>query len=208
MRQVLFALSLLTTVTLGCGSSVVAEEGSGGSGAGSSSSSASGGQTPCPVQPPGSGATCSGLEGRTCEYGNDPRIYCRGYFMCVPTGSGEPHWQDAGNPDCPPPPVGDCPPTPTVTGECQPDGLICIYSEGAQCACSACTGGPCGQTPYWACSLPPPTYCPGQAPNSGQACSEADEGVVCDYGSCSGGTVAKRICQDGVWVDEPVPCPV
>lgn len=204
MRPGLLTLPFLFIFSAGCGSSVVAEQGTGG--AGSSTSSGSGGTLPCPSAPPSHDALCTGFEGRTCEYGSDPRIYCRTSYTCVDMGAGGARWQDPGGPDCPPPPVGDCPPTPTATGECKPDGLVCIYSEGAQCACSSCTGGPCGQIAYWACSPPPPTYCPGQAPNVGQACSE--EGVVCNYGSCSGGTVAKRICQDGVWVDEPVPCPV
>lgn len=204
----------LAAAGLGCGGDVIAEQGTGGGGAGSTSTSStsgtssttstgSGGAEPCPASPPMGGADCSPA-GRTCEYGDDPRVYCREHFECG--GFEQPNvWIEYPAPDCPPP-MGDCPPEPNVSGVCESDGLVCAYAGGAQCTCSSCLGGPCGEVPYWTCVPGPAAGCPEKAPNTGQSCGP--EGLVCNYGSCSGGTVAERHCEKGVWVDVPVPCPV
>jgi hypothetical protein len=199
------------TAGIACGGTVVGETGSGGSGAASATSSgdtttstSSGAVDACPPTPPAPGSDCA-PQGRSCEYGDDPRVYCRERYECG--GFEQPQvWVTYPTPDCPPL-GGACPPEPNATGECtEQDGLVCVYAGGAQCACSSCLGGPCGQIPYWTCSPGPAPGCPEEAPNTGQACGS--EGLVCDYGSCSGGTVAKRVCEGGLWLNVDVPCPV
>ncbi|GAB5544545.1 MAG: hypothetical protein SangKO_043050 [Sandaracinaceae bacterium] len=156
---------------------------------------------PCPGALPSAGASC-GMPGLVCTYGDDPRLACRDRAECTDAG-----WT-VEMPDCAPLDMSACPPEmPGAVDTC--DGMVgayCEYGETA-CGCTNCFGGPCGGTAMWDCTMPPPdSRCPRRTPNAGDYCAE--EGLTCDYGTCTLGTQASLTCTDGAWRSTDIPCPV
>jgi hypothetical protein len=89
---------------------------------------------------------------------------------------------------------------------CSPYGLYCDYPQG-RCACAVAAGPEpldASAAAEWICQ-DPQASCPQPRPPLGSACTQ--EGLQCDYGSCSipGGTGEQ--CTGGIWVEAPVPCP-
>jgi hypothetical protein len=159
----------------------------------------------CPVDQPDHGATCTVDTSLICEYGNDARPACRTHATC-PSGT----WQVAVS-GCPPLPVAGqqgCPVATSSGGACSSDGLLCDMGDDTFCACSSCAGGPCSLTPRWACGGRPTTPgCASRSPGLGSGCT--DEGLVCVYGPiCVASVSVGRRCAGGVWVDEPLVCPL
>ena len=155
---------------------------------------------PCPASLP-SGGSCD-EPGLVCSYGDDPRLSCRDRATCT-DGS----WT-AEMPDCAPLERSGCPAEmPGAVDTCEGmEGTYCEYGDSA-CGCTNCFGGPCGGTPMWDCTTAPADErCPRETPNAGAACS--DEGLVCDYGTCSIGTQASLTCTDGAWRSEDIDCPL
>ena len=160
----------------------------------------------CPSSQPQSGASCSLGADAVCEYGDDVRVNCRVLATCKSNkwsiddpGCG--HMAQQGENGCP---VAH----PTQGDTCPTEGLVCQILGGDLCACSICLQGPCTMSPHWGCSSPPATDgCPETAPATGTACSTS--GLDCVYGvRCVKSIAAERKCEDGVWVDVPVKCPV
>jgi hypothetical protein len=159
----------------------------------------------CPTDAPEGGSPCT-AEGLACTYGSDPRPSCRMSATCT-AGT----WlvlavKCAGLPG---PGEQGCPMTKDVNGDCMSDGLLCDMGGGAICACGMCAGGgPCSVTPHWACAGAPPNpeLCPPVLPNLGaHPCTESEAG--CIYGVCGTIASAGRVCDQGVWKDQPVACP-
>jgi hypothetical protein len=95
-----------------------------------------------------------------------------------------------------------------VGTSCSADGIYCDYPEG-RCACSMgagpvrlVDGSPASS---WFCTQPA-AGCPVPRPLLGSACTQ--EGLFCDYGGCTvpGGTGEQ--CSGGIWITEPVACPL
>lgn len=172
--------------------------GSSGSSGGSGSGSSSGSFVPgCPsAQPTGDNTAC-GPNGLQCEYGASPNPSCNELWECLNgTWSGG----GPGSPGCP---AGTCPAqfSGVPQGQaCMPDGFDCAYAEG-QCDCSSTGLGGTSTTPTWQCFQP--AGCPQPRPKLGAACSQ--EGLSCDYGSCSGGVA--ETCTGGYWREANVACP-
>ena len=154
----------------------------------------------CPANVPGEMSPCP-MDGLKCRYGLDPRPNCRPYAGCGPTGG---PWNCDATPllrwlyynvFCDPIPNGVCPTSQDVTGACDTPGLICPFSDGAQCACVDSTMGP-----QWKCVSAPASGCPKTFPNEYEMCATALEGLVCTYGMCEANTFAELECtQDNVW---------
>jgi hypothetical protein len=91
---------------------------------------------------------------------------------------------------------------------CTPYGGFCDYPEG-RCACTV-PAGPAIMNPpnsIWICQDAAPG-CPEPRPRLGALCSPKQEGMQCDYGSCTvpGGTAEQ--CSGGLWTQAPFGCPV
>jgi hypothetical protein len=157
----------------------------------------------CPATAPQANSPCAN-EGAACEYGDDPRPDCRPQASCM-----QGVWSVL-QPKCPAlpgPGESGCPSDLTANGaSCATEGLFCNMGAGASCLCSSCLGGPCSNKAQWGCVAAPAAPCPTVAPDAGQPC--APEGTECAYGvGCSKGS-ALRKCQQGVWVQESVVCPL
>lgn len=157
----------------------------------------------CPTEIPAEGSACPSID-LVCEMDDGPIVECRTRVTCTASG-----WTVAA-PNCipDPPPDPACPPAEPM-GNCTvgTDPALCIYDTSTLCGCSDCLGGPCGGQAQWICSPAPEAPCPATAPQLGEPC--IDEMLSCVYGSCAVAQVlAGRLCQDGVWVDAPVPCPL
>jgi hypothetical protein len=188
--------------------------GSGSSGGtGSSSGGCNGGDCAdsgpgpaCPSQVPSAKMSCS-PQGLECEYGSNPVQGCDEVSTCegtwatqVPTDS---KCAVGVGPGCP------------LTFEavpqgssCSDNGLVCNYPRG-RCACASSLGGPImfvdGAVPaHWACQDPATAGCPTPRAPLGSACTQ--NGLSCDYGSCSvpGGTTQE--CEDNRWTALLTPC--
>jgi hypothetical protein len=87
---------------------------------------------------------------------------------------------------------------------CSPNDAYCDYPEG-RCSCTNDLGLPT-PTPTWACQDPSDPSCPLPRPHLGTACMQ--EGLSCDYGSCTvlGGSAQQ--CTGGVWVESNYACAV
>ncbi|MFO0551992.1 MAG: hypothetical protein U0271_26640 [Polyangiaceae bacterium] len=158
----------------------------------------------CPETAPVDGDACPSV-GLVCEVEDGVVAVCRARATCTANG-----WVNEA-PGCDPNPSQDpnCPQSPP-TGNCDGavDPALCVYTESTLCGCTDCVGGgPCGGQPEWFCAAPPEPPCPAVAPRLGDGC--ADEGISCYYGACSiSPTLAGRKCQTGLWVDDPVGCPL
>jgi hypothetical protein len=200
----------------GGGSSSSSGAGSSSGGAGSSSSSGGcsgcddgGPPSPCPFQLPLAGHACS-PNGLACEYGNSPVQACDRVATCAQS-----LWQIQGlstsancgagiGPMCP----ASFASVPQNT-HCGNYGLVCDYPQG-RCEC-AVTGGPvpvdASAAARWLCQDPTPASCPIPRAPLGSACTQAQQGLSCDYGACFilGGTA--ELCASGLWKQTFVPCP-
>jgi hypothetical protein len=172
--------------------------GSSGSSSGSSSSgSGSGGSTAtCPANLPAASSPCPRV-GLECEYGDSANPSCNQIVSCESGGwSVPPNGQTC--------PVGTCPATYAGVPQnkaCSPAGLDCSYAQG-QCNCTS-TLPVATPNPIWECSTPA-AGCPEPRPRIGASCTQP--GLSCDYGACTGGAAIQ--CEDGVWTEENLPCPV
>jgi hypothetical protein len=145
----------------------------------------------CPREMPTIGSVCYVPDLR-CLYGDDPRPMCRSGVRC----SSEWYWWDP--PEADPENCGEldptaCPAEPTAAGPCGPEGNVCTYPDGAQCACVGAAMGP-----EWQCAPPAAQGCPEAAPNEHHPCPGL-EGLVCTYGLASAGTYVTVTCSDNVW---------
>jgi hypothetical protein len=154
----------------------------------------------CPSTPPDLFASCDGLSGVECEYG-DPYGRNRTSASCGVTAVGQPPVWIVDTTTVPPNPAS-CPATfaAAQTGSCTADAhLSCDYDEG-RCAC-LCPDGQSAAT--WACrsrdDLQP--HCPSLRPLAGDGCT--DEGLMCSYDKfCSESPLSfgpDLICQNGYW---------
>jgi hypothetical protein len=80
-----------------------------------------------------------------------------------------------------------------------------------RCACEAYAGGPVllvdsSVQGRWVCQDPGAQGCPLPRPPLGSTCTQ--NGLSCDYGTCTvpGGTA--EICEGGIWKSTIVACPV
>jgi hypothetical protein len=163
----------------------------------------------CPDYPPNYGSACSQDASITCEYGGawwseacDVLVACSNgewapYNVCQPPFDG------IGV--CPPQPPGpnaaSCPPgLGNVVGPCTNAGLICIYQQGASCACVTAANMPPDAGTSWSC-LPGPG-CPPTRPRAGASCDT--EGLGCIYNRDPNDPTASRMpffrCFGGTWV--------
>jgi hypothetical protein len=183
--------------------------GSGSSSGGCGAGCTDGGPAPaCPAQVLSSKVACS-PQGLECEYGSNPVQDCDYVQTCNGT------WQVANPTDskCGSTLGAGCPLTFDAVSQgstCADNGLVCNYPRG-RCACVDSFGGPIilvdGSVPArWACQDPSTAGCPMPRAPLGSACTE--EGLSCDYGTCSvpGGTAEE--CQNGLWQQALVVCPV
>jgi hypothetical protein len=202
------ATVLFATLTAACGGTAFVSD---GSDSGTTGGDASAPVNPaCPSQAPANNATCS-TEQLSCEYGTSPYAQCNTIADCddskwfvTPPGA------DATN--CGPSPDPSCPSTyaSVPTGQaCDPFGLECAYAEGT-CGCTVPEGPPHVLAdggidgPTWIC-LTPPTGCPAERPHLGTACSQ--EGLMCDYGTCTFTDGETEACVGGYWSSEGAACP-
>lgn len=158
----------------------------------------------CPTNPPSQGAPCTPPSTGECEYGDDLRVGCRIHATCQ---NGKWNIPLTGCPPMPGPGVAGCPGDASVSGmDCASEGLVCNMGGGTSCLCSSCLNGPCSINAHWGCGGGPGGLCGSTAPNVGQACGS--EGLACSYGVFCSSTGAQRTCTGGVWIDEPVACPL
>ncbi len=237
MRSTLLLLSLLAVVACGGAtfsgpdagdgggsSSGSASGGSSGSSSGSSSGgttssssgSSSGGTTSsssgspvagCPGSLPTQFAPCS-ENGLVCEWGTSPDPSCDDSATC-----------NSGSWAIPSAPAGVCAPSAPIVcpssfasvarmSACTPYGGFCDYPEG-RCACSV-PEGPAMMNPpsaIWLCQDAGPG-CPTPRPRLGTPCSPKEEGMQCDYGSCTVPGGSAEQCTAGVWMPAAVGCPL
>jgi hypothetical protein len=162
----------------------------------------------CPPDPPASKTSCSPT-GLDCEYGSNPVQGCDTVSTCNGT------WTTTAPTDtkCSPTLGAGCPLTfegVPQGSSCPSDGLICNYPRG-RCACEVYTGGPIllvdsSVQGHWVCQDPATPGCPIPRAPLGSACTQ--NGVSCDYGTCSvpGGTA--EICQNNRWEEAVFACAV
>ena len=190
-KLLLFAIGIVA-----CGGNVF-EGGDAGNDAGS---------TYCPTTPPASGSACNDPQ-LYCEWGSDPNLSCNTIGQC--TGGQWNIQQPYGV--CPTPPNGsDCPSSfasVPVGDHCGAlVGLSCEYPQGF-CGCSIGSGGPypedAAAVATWVCDSPEPG-CPMPRPKLGTPCSQ--DGLACDYSSCSLPSGASLVCQGGAWQNQPYGC--
>lgn len=166
-----------------------------------------GGSTQCPSSAPQNGASCD-VPNLWCEYGNDPNLNCNTVAQC-----------SAGSWSVQAPQQGECP-TPSNPSACPATfasvpvgqhcgdlvGTTCSYPQGF-CGCSVGSGGPypedASAVATWICDAPA-QGCPQPRPKLGTACSQ--EGLECDYSSCSLPSGASIVCQNGAWQNQPFGC--
>lgn len=159
----------------------------------------------CPSTLPTSGSACT-QEYLECQYGVDPRGYCRPLATCMASG-----WNVA-VPTCPTPLAASmCPATEKAAADavCATVGAECLYGGDSACDCNLCSSGISPCNPTWSCEEPPQytnqASCPTTMPNLGTACG--DEGLGCLYGGCGG---VSHVCMGGIWVPGPnsnISCP-
>ncbi len=115
--------------------------------------------------------------------------------------------------------------TPQASGECPASfaqgGGYCDAATATECTfpegtCSCGTTGYCGGIdpgpnwapgpPTWRCNYGPgttrPDGCPGQIPETGAPCQQADQ--ACGYGDCC---ISTSRCVDGAWQTGGPSCP-
>jgi hypothetical protein len=143
----------------------------------------------CPTSPPQGAGDCAA--GLICEYGDDPRDYCRVRWSCI-----EGHWSER-HPGCPALQVAACGATRAeVDGQpCTTEGTWCT-PEGTACQCTNCdTFHPsmCNGPLTWHCEAAT-TGCPAGVPNVGTPCSPSAQ--QCIY-RC--GADGSRTCAGGSW---------
>jgi hypothetical protein len=139
-----------------------------------------------------------------CEYGQDLITNCREHVYCqngqwsFPPGAACPAIDKAGTNGC----LNSIEEAGTP---CATQGQNCDMGfDDTICTCGACFGGPCMMNAMWACSGQPGPGCPTLAPDAGQPC--ANQGLVCSYGVTCTFSMAMRMCDAGVWVDQPIAC--
>ncbi len=161
----------------------------------------------CPAAAPGHGASCS-HQGLTCEYGSDPNMNCNVVAQCESST-----WiaTSISNGECPTlPNTSACPATfasVPVGDHCGAlVGTTCSYSQGF-CGCSVGGGGPypedAAAVATWMCDAPE-SGCPTPRPKLGTSCS--NEGLQCDYSTCSLPTGASVTCTNGAWQNSQYGC--
>ncbi len=176
--------------------------------------------TACPdgdLDRPQTGADCPGV-GLLCEYrhANDVEEFadCRAKALCTINGW---EWQPEGycygwDPNATCPMV-----VPQHGSGCDRSVYtdMCAYGAGTFCTCTKCLSSADCQSgqDLWGCVSAPDEPCPVQAPLLGHACSE--EGLACAYGACwlelssaegSELLTTTRVCEGGLWVDQPLAC--
>jgi len=165
------------------------------------------GSTYCPSSPPAQGAACSDPN-MWCEYGSDPDLSCNTVANC---SNGEWSVQTPPSNGCPTPPnPSSCPASfasVPVGSHCGAlVGTTCSYAQGF-CGCTIGSGGPypedAAAVATWVCDAPT-TGCPLPRPKLGTPCSQ--EGLQCDYSSCSLPTGVTLTCQSGAWQNTPFGC--
>lgn len=82
------------------------------------------------------------------------------------------------------------------------DEAICNVADGT-CACTTGAGNGDSHGRIWVCSKPI-LECPLHRPQLGAVCS--NEGVFCDYGSCSAKRAPAVMCANGMWVETSTTC--
>ena len=197
--------SLVFLGVVACGGQAIDPLQDGGNGTDSSPISDAGSPN-CPSALPTQGSACSKL-GAWCEYGSDPNLNCNAIAQCTSSG-----WQIST-------PVPGCP-TPTNPSACPATfssvpvgqhcgdlvGTTCDYPQGF-CGCNVPVSGPypedASAVATWMCDAPEPG-CPMPRPKLGTVCSQ--EGLQCDYSSCTLPTGTSVVCQNGAWQDQPFGC--
>jgi hypothetical protein len=167
-----------------------------GSGSGSSSGSGSGGgTTECPPNVPSNAASCPRV-GLACEYGDNANPSCNQIADCASSGWNVPPLGPCASGTCPAA-YADV----VQNKACSPEGLDCSYAEG-QCDCTS-TLPVASPAPVWECTTPA-SGCPAPRPRIGSPCTQP--GLSCNYGACTGGVAVE--CENGIWTQELLPCPV
>jgi hypothetical protein len=169
--------------------------GSSSGGGSSSGSSGTGPGSPCPTSPDPGGA-CS-PDGLQCEYGTNPNPECNQDETCMNGAWSFPTPGVA----CP---TGTCPATYPGGGarvSCSTPGVDCAYSQG-QCNCDLAPLENPSDGTSWQC-FAPGAGCPEPRGPLGSTCTQ--EGLTCDYGSCTGGISEE--CSGGIWVEAATACP-
>jgi hypothetical protein len=87
-------------------------------------------------------------------------------------------------------------------------GLVCDYTQG-RCACTTFAGPvaiDASAAARWICQNPSDATCPKPRAPLGSACSQ--QGLTCDYGSCSVPGGSAEQCDAGIWQQAFTPCPL
>ena len=170
----------------------------------------------CPEAPPSGDEACA-EPNLTCEFGADPRFWCRLRATCQATAEGRLVWA-LSDPSCDPLPDVTCPDEFRAgTNEtCTAPEAWCPHEGDLWCHCSNCFwGGPtvqCFGDPIWQCQeANRDPKCPPVLPLLGSACAESSSDTTCDYPELGDpeaptcGDVAVS-CTQGVWNSAPPSC--
>jgi hypothetical protein len=165
--------------------------------------------TQCPSAKPAAASSCP-VAKLACDYGEDPRPWCRDRASCFSADGGSSGtWSISktanaiGAIDCKNPQV--CPASAPLTDDRCTAWALCTFG-GQSCACEDRNAGcgACETTNFrWTCTPLPPAPCPTTLPNLGTAC--AVDGSTCNYGKCGTASAASFTCTSGAWITGP-PC--
>jgi hypothetical protein len=153
----------------------------------------------CPVSAPQSGVSCAPIDA-SCSYPTDGSA-CIETFVCGSSG-----WaREAPATSCKPGSCATSYATVEADASCAPEGEVCGYAQGT-CTCAPPIGPiVAGSKVHWQC-FPKQPGCPSPQPAVGSPCGDAAANTSCNYGACADGVELQ--CTGGVWVKEPVGCPL
>jgi hypothetical protein len=169
----------------------------------------------CPANLPAADTNCTRI-GLVCEYGDEPRHWCRPSATCSASVGDRSTWQLSQD-NCPARPESECPASRSSAGgtSCSAEGAWCLYGAGLSCECTNClwAGGPrCTGALAWHCQQPNSYQgCPAALPLLGSPC---DSSALCGYaglGNLGGPGCGRALvrCIDGLWFGaEEDPCPM